>query len=154
MTLSNRHLHVVCFDIPYPPNYGGAIDMFYKLVALSQIGIKIHLHCFKYGRNESKKLKEICYEVKYYERNVAKSGLFNKLPYVVISRNSDLLPKHLLNDEYPILFEGLHTCFYLSHPGLKDRRKVVRTHNIEHEYYDNLAQVERNIFKRYYAIFI
>jgi hypothetical protein len=148
--LTDRHLHIICFDIPDPPNYGGVIDMFYKIEALSALNIKIHLHCFKYGRHESKKLQALCYEVYYYERNVAKSGLFHKLPYIVVSRISDELTKNLRKDDYPILFEGLHTCYYLNDGELKNHTKVVRTHNIEHEYYKNLAQVERNVFKRYY----
>lgn len=48
------------------------------------------------------------------------------------------------------MFEGLHTCINLADERLKDRFKVVRTHNIEHDYYQNLAKVEGNIFKKYY----
>ncbi|MBK6399035.1 MAG: glycosyltransferase [Bacteroidetes bacterium] len=33
---------------------------------------------------------------------------------------------------------------------LADKHFFVRTHNVEHDYYTNLAKVERNIFKRYY----
>jgi glycosyltransferase involved in cell wall biosynthesis len=33
---------------------------------------------------------------------------------------------------------------------LENRKKIIRTHNIEHDYYGNLARVERNVFKRYY----
>ena len=39
--------------MPYPPNYGGVIDVFYKIKSLHAIGIKIILHCFKYGKNGS-----------------------------------------------------------------------------------------------------
>ena len=49
----NKHLHIVSFDVPYPPDYGGAIDVYYKLKALHEEGIKIYLHCFEYGRGES-----------------------------------------------------------------------------------------------------
>jgi len=47
-----------------------------------------------------------------------------------------------------ILFEGLHTCFYLDHPKLLQHLKLVRTHNVEHDYYLNLAQTEQNLFKK------
>jgi len=43
---SGKHLHIISFDIPYPANYGGVIDVFYKLRALVSAGIKIHLHAF------------------------------------------------------------------------------------------------------------
>ncbi len=148
--MKKNKIHIVCFDIPDPPNYGGVIDMFYKIKHLSAQEVAIDLHCFKYGRKESKVLNSMCENVYYYDRNVAKSGLFNKLPYVVISRNTPDLLNTLTNDESPILFEGLHCCAYLDHPKLKNRIKIVRTHNIEHEYYENLAVVEGNFFKRYY----
>lgn len=52
--------------------------------------------------------------------------------------------------------EGLHSTFLLndtdflsSGTGMK-RKIIVRTHNVEHDYYENLAKVEKNIFKRYY----
>jgi len=148
--LKNNHLHIVCFDIPLPANYGGVIDIFYKIKALSGAGIKIHLHCYKYGREESEELLEFCDEVFYYKRNVSKSGLFHSLPYIIQSRSNNTLLERLAKDEYPILFEGLHTCYFLDHPKLTNRLKFVRAHNVEHEYYENLAKVERNIFKKYY----
>jgi hypothetical protein len=57
---------------------------------------------------------------------------------------------NLLKDNHPILFEGLHCTYYLDDKRLKKRFKIVRTHNIEHDYYENLAKVEKNMFKRFY----
>ena len=67
MNDSDYHLHVIAFDVPYPANYGGVIDVFYRVKALSEAGVKVHLHCFEYGRGEQEILKR-CYEVKYYKR--------------------------------------------------------------------------------------
>lgn len=147
---SDKHIHIVSFDVPYPPNYGGVIDVFYKIQALAEKGIKIHLHCFKYGRESSEILKRLCHKVHYYPRNVAKSQLFNKLPYIVVSRASEVLIENIAKDNHPVLFEGLHTSYYINDTRLGDRKKMVRTHNIEHDYYNSLAKVESNIFKRYY----
>ncbi len=149
---SKRHVHIVAFDIPVPPNYGGVIDIYYKLLALKQEGIKIHLHCFQYGRHPSPELNDICETVNYYKRYISKKYLVKRRPYIVVTRASEELLENLAFDNYPILFEGLHTCYYLSHKRLKKRRKIVRTHNIEHEYYENLAKVEKNIFKKYYFL--
>ena len=150
MASSEKHIHIVSFDVPYPPNYGGVIDVFYKIQALHELGVKVHLHCFQYGREGSENLEKLCHKINYYPRNIAKSQLFNKLPYIVISRSSETLIKNLAKDESPVLFEGLHTSFYITHEKLKGRKKIVRTHNIEHDYYNSLAKVESNIFKRYY----
>ena len=149
---ANPEVHLVAFDIPVPVNYGGAIDIFYKIKALSDKGIGVHLHCFQYGREESAELEAMCASVHYYRRDISKTNLFNRRPYIVATRNSEELTRALLKDEHPILLEGMHTCYYLEDPRLKKRRKIVRTHNIEHDYYSSLAKVERNIFKRYYFL--
>ncbi len=150
MKSSERHLNVICFDIPYPPDYGGVIDVFYKLRAFHQKGIHTHLHCFQYSRNPSPQLENICESVHYYQRNVSKSQLFSRLPYIVISRMNEQLLENISSNSTPVLFEGLHSTFYLNDEKLKGRKKIVRTHNIEHDYYRSLAQVENNIFRRYY----
>jgi hypothetical protein len=152
MVYKDRQLHVVSFDIPFPADYGGVIDVYYKLLALKKQGIKIHLHCFAYGRQKAKELHDISESVHYYPRNVSKARLFNKLPYIVISRSSPDLMMQLMKDDHPVLFEGLHTSYFLPDERLKGRKLVLRSHNIEHDYYQGLARVEKDIFKRYYFL--
>lgn len=149
----SHHLHLVAFDVPYPPNYGGIVDVFYKLKSLHELGIKITFHCFHYsGHNKpTEELKPYCHRVFYYRRkkNIFRL-LFSYKPYIVSSRRDSKLLANLLSDQSPILFDGLHSCFYLDHPSLNDRKKYVRAHNVEHDYYLELANVERNFFKREY----
>ncbi|MEP7128815.1 MAG: mannosyltransferase, partial [Chitinophagales bacterium] len=64
----NNLLHIISFNVPYPPDYGGVMDVFYKIKALHDSGIKIKLHCFEYGRKESDVLNQLCDEVFYYKR--------------------------------------------------------------------------------------
>lgn len=148
----DRHLHVISFDVPYPANYGGVIDVFFKVKALAALGVKIHLHCFEYGRKPAPELEEICEEVFYYNRKTTRGYLFRRRPFIVVTRTSEELIERLQKDNHPILFEGLHTCFYLEDERLVDRFKIVRTHNIEHDYYRNLAKVEKDVFKKYYFL--
>ena len=68
--MTDNHLHIIAFDVPYPANYGGVIDVFYRVKALSEAGVKVHLHCFEYGRGEQEILKR-CHEVKYYKRDTS-----------------------------------------------------------------------------------
>jgi hypothetical protein len=76
--------------------------------------------------------------------------MFSKLPYIVNTRNSAALINNLLADHSPILFEGLHSCYFLNDERLSKRFKIVRTHNIEHDYYANLAQSEKKTLKKVY----
>jgi len=148
----DKHLHVISFDVPFPANYGGVIDVFYKLKALASLGVKIHLHCFEYGRKEAPELEEVCEEVLYYHRSTTRGYLFRRRPFIAVTRSSEQLMQRLLQDDYPILFEGLHTCYHLADERLMNRFKIVRTHNIEHDYYRSLAKVEKQVFKKYYFL--
>ena len=147
---SGKHLHIVSFNVPYPPDYGGVIDVFYKIKALHDLGIKIYLHCFHYGREESSELNKICEKVYYYPRRKFYQAIYSKMPYIVGSRKSDELLSNLVADEHPVLFEGLHTCLYLNHPLLKDKMKAVRMHNVEWDYYRSLKEAERNYLIKFY----
>jgi glycosyltransferase involved in cell wall biosynthesis len=145
-----KSLHVISFDVPFPANYGGVIDVFYKLKQLHQLGINIQLHCFEYGRGEQKELNNYCEHVYYYKRGTGILQMFSKLPYIVKTRISEDVVKTLLNDDFPILFEGLHTCGIIDDKRLEGRVKIYRESNIEHEYYRHLAKAEINIFKKQY----
>jgi predicted nucleic acid-binding protein len=151
--MPDKHLHIISFDIPFPPNYGGVIDVFFKLKTLHRLGIKIHLHCFEYpGRDRSRELNELCEEVSYYSRKTGLRSALSLAPYIVSSRKSEDLVKNLLKDDYPILFEGLHSCYYLDDPRLKSRFKIYRESNIEHRYYFNLFKVDANLRNRLYFL--
>jgi hypothetical protein len=78
------------------------------------------------------------------------SHLLGFHPFIVGSRNSRDLVENLLKNDSPILFEGLHTCFSIIDKRLKYRKKLVRSHNIEHDYYIALSKLERNPMKRLY----
>ena len=150
--MSEVHLHIISFTIPFPPNFGGAIDVFFKIRALHSAGVKIHLHCFSYDRKPSPELEKYCEEVHYYPRKTGLSSALTWKPYIVYSRRSDKLLEILQKDEFPILFEGLHSCYYLSHPALKNRTKIYRESNIEHLYYYHLSKAETNLPKKLYYI--
>ena len=147
---SVKHLHIVSFDIPCPPNYGGVIDVFYKIKALAQLGVKIHLHAFEYGRERTKELNKYCESIEYYARDTRAIMQLSKLPYIIASRKSSSLLTNLFKDDYPILFEGIHTTGFIGDSRLKSRLTIVRTHNIEHEYYKSLAQSTSHPLKKTY----
>jgi hypothetical protein len=62
------------------------------------------------------------------------------------------LVDRLLKDDHPILFEGLHCCYLLGDPRLSDRKRLVRAHNVEHDYYAALAKAASSSFRRSYFI--
>jgi len=145
-----KYLNIISFDIPYPPNYGGVIDVYYKILELKNSGIEVILHTFMYGKSTSVELENICKKVYYYKRIKPINPFGFRIPYIVKSRKSINLLNNLKNNDFPILFEGLHTCYYLKNKYLTNRIKIVRMHNIEHDYYYNLYLIEKNILKKIY----
>ena len=143
-----RYLNIIAFNIPWPANYGGIIDVYYKIKALHQCGVKIILHCFEYERAHSPELEAICEKVFYYKRHTGLRTNITLLPYNVYSRKHPELIANLLKNDYPILFEGLHCCYYINDPRLHNRKKIYREANIEHDYYYHLAQAENHPIRK------
>lgn len=135
-----KQIHIVAFDVPYPADYGGVIDIYYRIKALYELGFKITLHCFEYGRGEQPHLLEITEKVYYYSRSKTIWNGLNKRPFIVASRRSKALLNRLLQDDFPILFEGIHTAWFLENTEIQKRKTVVRAHNIEQDYYISLSK--------------
>lgn len=124
--------------------------MYYRIKALHELGFDIDLHCFEYGRGVQPHLEEITSRVYYYRRDKNLTDWFSPFPFIVKTRRSTALLERLLEDDAPILFEGIHSTFYLGDERLKDRIKIVRAHNVEHDYYAELAKQARGAKKRFF----
>lgn len=76
----------------------------------------------------------------------------SSIPYIINTRSNGDLLKKLLDDPYPVLFEGIHTTFPASHPDLSGKTLILRAHNIEHEYYKGLYKVEKQLSKKMFFL--
>jgi glycosyltransferase involved in cell wall biosynthesis len=148
--MQDKHLNIVSFDIPFPVNYGGVFDLFFKIKTLSEHGIKIHLHCFEYGRGKQPELEKYCSEISYYERLSTLKSLSSTLPYIVASRANRQLLENLRKNDYPILMEGMHCTYFLHTGDLPKERCFVRLPNVEYKYYSNLATTASSLSKKWY----
>jgi hypothetical protein len=147
----NKFLHIVCLDAPSPPDYGGAIDMFYKVKSLAKLGVKVILHYFDYKHDRNAgELKEFCYEIITYKRKTGINGIALNKPYIVSSRINKQLIDNLNINNHPILFEGLHCTGVIPFLHTKNRKVMIRMHNDEAVYYNFLRLCERNWMKKAY----
>lgn len=73
-----------------------------------------------------------------------------RLPFIVSSRRSKALLSNLSMDAYPVIIEGIHCSYLLSRGLLANRPVVVQLHNVEYEYYLQLAMHTRNLYKKMY----
>lgn len=149
---NKRTLHIICHDVPWPPDYGGVVDLFYKLKYLHEAGISIKLHCFDYGRGRHDQLNRYCDEVHYYERQKGLKAVSVRLPYIVKSRENNLLLENLLKDDHPVLMEGIHCTAFLRTLLEQERKVFLRLHNVEFLYYSQLFRREKNLFKKFYFL--
>ncbi|MDQ3278626.1 MAG: glycosyltransferase [Bacteroidota bacterium] len=144
------HIHIVCLDAPSPPDYGGAIDMYYKIKALGEIGKKIVLHYYNYNPvRHTRGLENYCTEIIAYRRKRFATSLPLSTPFIVKSRENKALVDRLNKDRHPILLEGLHCAGLV--PLIQNRKRIIlRMHNEEASYYRHLANTETSFLKMLY----
>lgn len=147
-----KHLHIITLNVPYPVDYGGVYDLFYKLPALQKEGVKIHLHCFTKERGAQPELNKYCEEVFYYKRDLSSKKLFSNLPYIVASRCNEELVQRLLKDDYPVFMEGVHCTYITNDERFANRKKFVRIYNVESEYYKHMFRFAGNIKRKIYYL--
>lgn len=152
--MQNKPIHIVAFDNPFPPDFGGVIDVFYKIKALHSIGFTIYLHCFYDDRNVvSEELKAITEVVYLYKKNKNPLFVFSKYPLPVICRFQKDLIQNIKKHNAPILFEGLHSTMVLQKTYL-DNKKYLRLHNIESNFYAGMSNSETNLVKKILYYFV
>ncbi|WP_341900621.1 hypothetical protein [Fluviicola taffensis] len=147
----NKQIHIVSFDVPFPPDYGGVLDVYLRAKGLKNLGYSVILHCYEYGRGRNHDFSEIADEIHYYDRKTGFKSLFSKLPYIVKSRNSHALLNRLMQDQYPVLLEGQHNTFWVNELSRNNRKLAIRMHNIEWHYYRDLATNSKTYSERMYC---
>jgi glycosyltransferase involved in cell wall biosynthesis len=74
------------------------------------------------------------------------------VPYIVCSRSNGQLLDRLLEDDYPILLEGIHCTYLVNDPRFRGRKIVLRLLNVEYLYYRQLYFSERSLLKKIYYL--
>lgn len=145
-----KEFHIISFNYTYPPSYGGIIDVYYKIKALSDLGIKIHLHCFvdQIPSTIDREIKEITENVFFYKKKKNPLLYFSGMPFAAAIRDSKALLKNLEKNKAPILFEGLQTTRIIRFLKENNQKLYLRLHNNEAEYYKGLSGSEKNLFKK------
>lgn len=147
-----NEIQIVTFAAPYPANYGGVIDVFYKIKTLFEAGVKVHLHAFIYGEHlPSRELERLCTSVHYYRREQHIQYL-QGWPYIISTRYHRGLIQKVLQIKKPVVLEGLHSCFLLEDLKKAHLPFVIRMHNVEWKYYQFLAELEPSYIKKKYFL--
>jgi len=147
-------LHLVCFDLPLPPLYGGTEELDTKIRVLLDLGVALHVHAFVWPKDlATGQLPEWHQRVVslrlYPRRSIV--GLYDTRPWALVSRTSSELIHNLASEPGPILVEGWQCADLLRAPALKNRVIRIRSHNIESNYYRMQAESARGwVYKAHY----
>lgn len=144
----SKSVHIVSFDVPFPPDYGGVLDVYLRAKAFKELGYSVILHCYEYGRGRTHDFTEIADQIYYYDRKNGVKSVFSNLPFIVKSRNSEVLLQRLLADNFPVLLEGQHCTFRIDELIKNGKKVAVRMHNIEWQYYRDLAKDAKTTSER------
>ncbi len=130
-----KQLHIITDQIPLPNFLGRAHDSFYKIVSLTKNGIKIHLHCFYENEiaSDYDLLNNICSSINFYEMQSGHKSVSSTLPHEVSKRKNEKLFKNLLENDYPILMEGIPCSNLLWDERFSSRKKFLRIQRVEQE---------------------
>ena len=145
--MHQKEIQILTFNNPFPANYGGVIDVFYKIKALHQLGIKIHLHAFYDDRSDIKELKNYCETINIYKRKKSILKHLSLLPFAINSRTSKVLVERLKSKSAPIFFESIKSVYPLINTNFS-QAAAIRCHNIEHLYTYGLFKSEKNWLKK------
>ncbi len=145
-------IQIVSFDWPWPANYGGIIDVYYRIEELLLRGVHVRLHVVaREDRSADVPLhwRQAGIEVFSHLRRGPWSALLPR-PYIVGSRAVGSLLPNLVNGAGVLLFEGVHCTGWLAHPRLGNKVQWVRVHNRESEYYEQLSLSPTTALRRLY----
>ncbi|MCS7085918.1 MAG: hypothetical protein NZ534_07585, partial [Bacteroidia bacterium] len=137
---------IVALDNPYPPDYGGAEEIFARIRAFARVGWEVDLTFFHKPERAavSHELTRWCRSVRGVPRKTGWRVALSALPYPVAGRRA-----RVDCDGLPLIVEGVH-CSRVEGPRAKT---ILRVHNVESEYYRELAERETVLWKRvHYAV--
>lgn len=154
---------VVAPDTPCPPTDGGRVEVHSRLLMLQRLGVPVHLVCTAWGQPQPEhleQLRRLVASLHVYPRVMSPATvLAGRTPFQVASRSARVLPDldRLAGPAGPlagaacVLVEGL----YAAGIGLALAERlgcpcILRSHNMESEFYREVAGSAPLHLKPYY----
>lgn len=163
----SKKILLICFDTPYPDNYGGVVDIERKFKFFHNNGFKIDLICSSFDLERTRNFEDIIahnHDIidHYHIENIDVSFrkillLFSLKPFSIRVREINFHKINFIqNHEYDlVLVEHLKSTHKIKSLRiiLQNSSKFwLRMHNDEAEYYGNLMKVEPNILKKIFFL--
>ncbi|WP_439882425.1 glycosyltransferase family 4 protein [Pontibacter sp. MBLB2868] len=144
---------VVAPDFPFPPTYGGAADIWGRILVLVSMGLEVHLICAPKSQPDSESIATVKQQVAslmLVGRKNKITDLLRKHPLQVTSRKA--LQLYDFDKKFDlILLESEYVGAILENKTLKYTNIALRVHNNESKYFWSLYKSSNGITKLYYA---
>lgn len=131
----------------------GGSDLYWMIIALSQEGFRIHLHLFQDCGSVHQDIESHVTEIQFYRRNIGHKGFSLTIPYSVGSRADENLKRNLEKNQFPILFEGIESTYYLHIGNFKDNRCLVRLQNLQSQNPATLTKLQTKGVRKIYSYY-
>jgi polysaccharide biosynthesis protein PslH len=137
-------------DFPFPPNYGGRLDMWRRIQLLHRMGISVDVVAsIKEAPNQEQEqeVRRWVHNLKLVKREMGATKLLSFQPFSVLTRSN--LQNVPLSESYSaVILETEHVAPILKNPGLRARMRILRLHNDEAHYYKELSASSRELWRK------
>ncbi len=96
------------------------------------------MHLFIERNNLSNTLQLECETIHYYKQKKGHLGFCFDMPYSVSTRSDEALVERLNQNDFPIIFHGIESTYFLSKGYFHNRKIVVRLQTWKHQKYKKL----------------
>lgn len=147
-----KKILIVAGDFVYPPNHGGRVDIWNRILVLHEMGFWIHLVCTVKLKPDASYIAVVKEKVQRLDLVSRKNRILDMFHYRPLQMASRKALMHVeLEKEYDfLLLEGTYVWDILSNPELNAKKMMLRMHNNESVYFRALADSEKSIFRKLY----
>src|SRR5690606_4677736 len=143
---------VVSGFLPYPPIFGGAIDVWERIKGLHALGHEIDLAVTDKMNPTQEQLDEMILYVRHFffvRRENKVQQLFNKLPLQLLSRKG--VSTIDIYQTFDLLILESEFCWHITlNKSITYKNIVVRVHNIEGHYFKALGKSSKSLREKVY----
>jgi glycosyltransferase involved in cell wall biosynthesis len=141
---------IVAHDFPFPPNYGGRVDMWSRIKLLHRMGVQVDVVASLKDLPSEQQAQEVQRYVRsltLVKRDMGLMKLLSREPFSARSRRS--LRNIPLSESYSaVILESEHVAAILQNPTLRADKRILRLHNDEAHYYRELSGSSRELWRK------
>jgi len=141
---------LVANDFPYPLNHGAAIDMWWHIQTLKNLGFRVDIVATVKAmppEEDIQTLKAQVDQLFIVQRQRGFKSAAAALPFQVQSR-ADLRTVALSSEYKAVVMVAEHVCSILQNPNLRAQKRILRLHNDEVRFFQELSKSSKNLLRK------